>query len=136
VTENIVDCPNCSEPLRSEVYRANPYLVCFYCRGAWVPKDALLALNVPIPILQIHRETSRQCPSCRQALWPGTIEEIQVEFCKNCRSIWFDGDELEQVAGRYRSEIDWARVGGDLQSTYEFLGRMATVLKTVGQIVR
>ncbi|MEN1727215.1 MAG: zf-TFIIB domain-containing protein [Pseudomonadota bacterium] len=124
-------CPQCAEALRTDAFRANPYEICFYCGGAWVPKGMLTAIGVPIPVLQIDRETERQCPGCVKRLWPGCIADVEIEFCKQCESIWFDGEELDRVAKSYRAETDWGQVRQEVSALLEFIRSVRRLMSLV-----
>lgn len=44
------------------------------------------------------RETGlRQCPVCKSALRPLTLENVTIDFCARCRGSWFDLHELQHV---------------------------------------
>ena len=116
-----MDCPNCKERLRSDTYRENPYLICFYCEGAWVPKESLEAVCVPLPMTNEGGETDRVCPGCEQPLLSSTILGVEVESCPSCWAVWFDRNELETVAPDYKSDTDWGVVSDDLRGLYRFL---------------
>lgn len=40
------------------------------------------------------------CPACQRALIVVEREGIEVDWCLSCRGLWFDGGELELLAGK------------------------------------
>lgn len=47
------------------------------------------------------------CPKCKIKLRNKTIEEINVNECKKCESIWFDKDELRKIKDKTDSDLNW-----------------------------
>ena len=125
-----MDCPRCHERLRSDAYRAQPYRVCFYCEGAWVPKDALAAAGVPDVHSREGSQAQDQCPSCSLVLLLGEIEDVEVEYCPGCWAVWFDKGELERVATEYKGETDWAQVSADARGIRAFVWWLRAQMRT------
>ena len=45
-------------------------------------------------------ETEKTCPECSRNFVSLKIKGSEVDFCRYCKSYWFDSGELAQVTGR------------------------------------
>jgi Zn-finger nucleic acid-binding protein len=48
-----------------------------------------------------------QCPKCRKSMTPLNIAEVSIDECRQCRGIWFDKDELAEIAERIDPDLRW-----------------------------
>ena len=40
------------------------------------------------------------CPKCHVALFVLSLNEVEIDFCQQCRGVWLDAGELENLIGR------------------------------------
>jgi hypothetical protein len=38
-----------------------------------------------------------ECPACHDTLRPSYRKGVEIDFCPNCRGVWLDRGELEQL---------------------------------------
>ena len=51
------------------------------------------------------------CPACHTALIAVEREGIEVDWCLDCRGLWFDEGEIELLAEKTGRTIDLAGLG-------------------------
>ena len=47
------------------------------------------------------------CPKCKTELFAFTIDEINLEQCRECEGMWFDKNELREVKDKVDSDLNW-----------------------------
>jgi len=47
-----------------------------------------------------------KCPNCRAELHEKSYKGIDVDFCNNCRGMWLDADELDELEDKAFDEDD------------------------------
>jgi hypothetical protein len=56
-----------------------------------------------------------ECPSCHETLRPSYRKGVEIDFCPNCRGVWLDRGELEQlVEATIASDAALAKSSGKL----------------------
>lgn len=65
-------------------------------------EEATLATLAP-PHPAAHRDLTRQCPTCAQALFASQLGQTQVDYCLGCRGIWLDRRELDQLVAAFQA---------------------------------
>ncbi len=58
------------------------------------------------------------CPVCKSDMIDVEYEKIELDYCTNCRGVWFDSEELELLLGRVGFE-DHGLPLGDMLSRPE-----------------
>lgn len=128
-----MNCPKCQERLRSEQYRDNKYLICFYCEGAWVKKSELDTHSVLGLAHTSAGETEYPCPCCTGEVLSHTEAlGLELDYCKECEGVFFDKGELEAVASDYKS-INGEQLAFDTAKAVTFID---AVSKAVGFLFR
>ena len=98
-----IDCPICEIPMETAESRVP---TCGRCRGVWLPASWYsVALKNPVEPDVLFRvlssggeETTFRCPACGAGpLTASTYGEVELDWCGECRGIWFDQGELERV---------------------------------------
>lgn len=41
-----------------------------------------------------------KCPSCQETLLMSEKQNIEIDYCPNCRGVWLDRGELEKIIER------------------------------------
>jgi len=79
---------------------------CGSCHGVWLPASWYsVALSNPVEPDALFRvlsaggeKTGLRCPVCGTGpLTASTYGEVELDWCGECRGIWFDHGELERV---------------------------------------
>jgi Zn-finger nucleic acid-binding protein len=47
-----------------------------------------------------------KCPNCQAELYEKSYKGIDVDFCDNCRGMWLDADELDELEDKAFDEDD------------------------------
>lgn len=96
-------CPRCRGALHDTRRRGLPVETCKDCGGTWFDAGELtVVLGVARRLkLSEGQRTELSCIKCPNAklvelAYPRT--EVLVDSCPDCRAIWLDGGELEQLA--------------------------------------
>ena len=98
-----IDCPICEIPMETVESRVP---TCGRCRGVWLPASWYsVALKEPVEPDALFRllsargeETGFQCPACGTGpLTASSYGGVELDWCGECRGIWFDRGELERV---------------------------------------
>lgn len=51
-----------------------------------------------------------KCPSCKEpSLVLSERQNIEIDYCPECRGIWLDRGELDKILERNKSEVDVVR---------------------------
>jgi len=127
-----MNCPKCQEKLVAEPYRLRDYLLCFYCEGAWLSREDILAHGL-ISTFTVPSESSPHlCPKCMPStnLAVISVQGCTLEYCKSCEGIFFDKGELEQFSANYK-DLDGkslAKDGAEGLLTLMAIARMVSSL--------
>lgn len=69
-----------------------------------------------------------KCPSCNETLLMSQKQNVEIDYCPNCRGIWLDRGELEKIiersaehySNRENYEADARRYGyGEYRQEYK-----------------
>ena len=108
-------CPRCGEALRRWTLGATQLDGCDTCGGVWFDADELRSIATSGDGLDQAEETfspglagavgdgDGKCPACRTELKKFSFpyaKAIELDGCPDCKGIWFDDGELEQLAQR------------------------------------
>ena len=58
-------------------------------------KNILESLNSQLQTCE--ESSSKKCPECQEYFHILLINNVEIDFCKNCESLWFDPRELQMV---------------------------------------
>lgn len=119
-----MNCPACRNILQPhQVQMPNGALVsfnvCTQCSGIWLnnfemtkvmklhqfPDNLIPSFN-PVPGLKFVEEGQRACPTCGSILTLIKDHSINVDICKVCKAVWFDGNELRSLFIDMRPEVN------------------------------
>lgn len=103
-------CPACSNNL-TEVRHGDVLLdECPVCQGIWLDKGELEALaakthDLPARLLKprsktalrVRPEGTRPCPRCSRLLQGQLVSGVRLDLCPDCRGLWLDQGELNQL---------------------------------------
>lgn len=53
------------------------------------------------------------CPNCNVTLLISNRQEIEIDYCPQCRGIWLDRGELDKIIERSAVETKWHRYSDD-----------------------
>lgn len=84
---------------------------CDHCQGVFLTGKGTQAFktNYQTAIVESLFEASEtydsplSCPCCNQCMSTTYIEDIELEICQKCRSVWFDEGEAQSITQRYGS---------------------------------
>ena len=113
---NYVQCATCDAPMETTSCVGVSITQCSRCEGIWLNTAVIgellkrsplrasvdqvfgaLAANRPMP-------TGLPCPDCGQSLLASRYRKTEVDHCSNCKAIYLDKGELEQLARLYVRE--------------------------------
>jgi Zn-finger nucleic acid-binding protein len=105
-----MNCPKCNSSFDSATDNEMPVYHCPTCSGTWIHGQSLHRLlaasedadSITETLDSIHhldfRASRRKCPSCRgRHLKAVVVENTELDFCANCKGLFFDPGELERV---------------------------------------
>jgi Zn-finger nucleic acid-binding protein len=101
-------CPTCHTALRVARDRSGAIWVCEDCAGAAASLAVLrkrlkagMAADFWRKVVAGSAASQRSCPSCGQSMrgfaMPLDGHTINLDLCKKCQFVWFDGGELEAL---------------------------------------
>ena len=102
------DCPRCWVPLKKEpiqvwLRKVNVDL-CPKCNGIYLDDGELRTLTGNFSLakwltdyLGVDSDSKLVCPGCGGVMDAERPGDIEVEVCLNCKGIWLDEGELEQL---------------------------------------
>jgi len=96
-----MNCPACDKNLTGVNFRDIAAYKCGSCCGFWLSNENLTSLN-----LSIHNKfseleigsSSRYCPTCKCNMRMVTFSGVELDFCGECKGIWFDADEISKLS--------------------------------------
>ncbi len=110
-----MNCPRCQTPLNHQVHQEInqqlEYLDCPSCKGMWMSKTTLNALEkiheaVVFEMPHINKNVDQliglKCPSCAPSILMKKAEHprdkrVIMDYCESCEGIWLDQGELEAI---------------------------------------
>ena len=99
-------CPVCRVPMYVVEFEKIELDLCPDCRGIWFDHgelDLLLGAPDAQPLVDaVTDETSRRCPLCRHKMNKVNIgpgRRVLIDSCPARCGLWFDKDELADLAG-------------------------------------
>lgn len=103
-------CPKCGGRMEERELVGVPLDRCTGCKGIWLDYTALdHVLNQQVSgdhaigtarelmIWSGDRETDMPCPRCTSWLAKHMHEEIEIEWCRSCRGIYLDNEEIQSI---------------------------------------
>ncbi len=99
-------CPKCNNKQIIEFSYATGTYNCPVCSGCWMEysplksyleeRDEIAAKAVrSIWDLRTEQSSNLRCPQDNQPLYVFAHKGVELEFCRQCRGLWFDANELE-----------------------------------------
>ncbi len=112
-----MDCPVCLKPIDTVNLMGVEIDSCRLCGGVWldsgeigeyvkkgkIPKKVLDNFQIDDSHMKVE-EGKRKCPRCKNQLRVITHRRVNVDFCDECRGIWFDKGELKKIIATYQKE--------------------------------
>lgn len=111
-----LNCPDCRIVLQAQRIAPGTGYRCGQCQGAWV-NLALLRSRLGVPLVRSFwrqatnggRKTDKPCSACSQPMMcfstTDLADPVELDLCRGCQSVWFDGGELE----RFRTSVTGRR---------------------------
>jgi Zn-finger nucleic acid-binding protein len=155
-----MECPKCHKPLETIAIGGVQVERCTECAGTWYDKDQLRVLKdkesqgdycwidfdlwKDIGKFRARRQQRYSCP--RDGLPMTTVHygdsSIAVDICSNCRGIWLDKGEYDEI-GRYLEKVvDSSSIGDYVKDMREEFVRLLeareapwSVLKDLSKIL-
>jgi len=101
-----MSCPTCDDALVREVFEGGSRPTCPRCAGCAVTVSLLRRIAPRERVNEIWNAAAREgptspraCPSCSHAMRLGRVAvegaTIEIDACRRCQLLWFDGSELE-----------------------------------------
>jgi Zn-finger nucleic acid-binding protein len=95
-------CPRDREILASNELQEYRYYSCQRCSGYWIPGRAISAALSTGALSKLHAlppadAPPADCPDCRTACTPVSIDGATLDICRLCCGVWFDGGEVERL---------------------------------------
>jgi Zn-finger nucleic acid-binding protein len=91
---------------------------CSMCGGLWFDRHELAAYvkakKIPFKFLsnyclddrrKVIREGDRKCPRCQKNMQVVTHVNVNVDYCPDCKGLWFDRGELSKILNHYCEEV-------------------------------
>ena len=129
-------CPSCSNKLREVKSKTALVDVCLDCKGIWFdsgefvdfvrnltesekisPEEVRLFEPRTVHTLKTVKESLKLCPRCNLAMKRFNYSydsNVFLDKCPNCKGIWTDGGEVQQVAGYLKDDPRIKTIGKDL----------------------
>jgi len=117
-------CPICNIPLSSCDYEKQRIMKCEKCAGYLVPEFQLKGIQRidDIPQEELMEEVKTdfkcsvekdiRCPKCHLTMNKQKLKfqsiEIEIDECKSCSLLWFDGGELALAQLGYEASLKFA----------------------------
>lgn len=59
--------------------------------------DAIKAMREKLDAERAKQKSARYCPKCAVALAEEEVAKVKIDRCPQCKGVWLDGGELEQL---------------------------------------
>lgn len=59
--------------------------------------DAIRAMRVRLDEERARSKSVRNCPKCATPLAEDEVENVKIDRCPQCKGVWLDAGELEQL---------------------------------------
>lgn len=102
------DCPVDGVALSEMQYLGIGARSCGRCHGCWLTDEGVRAAFARIPgggerqdrfyerVVREGRATERACGRCAEAMLAIQHRGVEIDVCRGCGGIWFDGGELKR----------------------------------------
>ena len=100
-------CPACACKLSPSTSDGSLFFHCDQCGGQALTLPTLKSVSGVGAALELWanarpaaESADRRCPECRQTMQTvlaGDHEDVEVDLCRTCSLLWFDGGELESM---------------------------------------
>jgi len=135
-------CPSCEAELQTRSTNDIEIDECQSCQGIWFDADELRRTkdksdpDLKWMDFEIWKhedrfhvgEKARECPKCSVALAAVTYDDtgVEVDFCSNCRGVWLDAGELENIIDHLTDDLLNKGVSEYLRASLEEAKDLAT----------
>jgi Zn-finger nucleic acid-binding protein len=109
-------CPHDLNPLSVREAEGHVGFLCETCQGAWLPRSYLQSIEHGrhfsherlFQMLGDQRTAASflQCPSHCGSMQISRIKGIALDWCPECRGIWFDQGEIAMLLSHYRNKSE------------------------------
>jgi Zn-finger nucleic acid-binding protein len=99
-----MQCPICSIKLEVMEREGHVGFCCSKCSGIFLTRKYIFRLNFKVgesaekfySALEagLSRSSDFACPKCKNKMKVSLYKNIELDFCTDCRSVWFDYNEL------------------------------------------
>ena len=106
-------CPKDNSNLKIQESEKVVGHVCDQCSGIYLKESAVSAFkyNYETSILEkiasfySGNDSFIGCPGCGSIMKMASTEGIEIDYCENCKGIWFDKDEVTKLISLYKPKI-------------------------------
>jgi Zn-finger nucleic acid-binding protein len=107
-------CPEDRSALQVGTTEGHAGYVCAACAGTWLPARYVASLahdrnfdpDVFFSVLSEHAEADSNlvCPHDGALLARALIRDIELDWCRTCRGVWFNAGELQRLLAHHPQE--------------------------------
>jgi uncharacterized protein len=110
---DIIKCLNCENIDLKKVMCGRELVIdqCSECGGLWFDGRELITLtelgefyirNIDdSKKIKVEKNRIRTCPRCDVVLIPAKYQDIKIDRCPDCKGLWLDRGELEELSRLY-----------------------------------
>lgn len=107
-------CPEDQSALQVGTTEGHAGYVCAACEGTWLPSKYVASLahdrnfdpNLFFSVLAEHAQADSHlvCPHDGAPLACARVSDIELEWCRTCRGVWFNAGELQRLLAHHPQE--------------------------------
>lgn len=105
---DVIECPRCYEPMDIRTLEVTgrdiEFDICFICDGIFLDEGEMrkVTRNKPlekwlVEYMGVEDDSELVCPRCGSTMNEEEVQGVKVDICLQCKGIWFDGGELEEI---------------------------------------
>lgn len=137
-----MNCPHCQTELETRSTNDIEIDECPSCQGIWFDADELRRTkdksdpDLKWMDFEIWKhedrfqvsEKARKCPKCSVVLAAVTYDDtgVEVDFCSDCRGVWLDAGELENIIDHLTDDLLNKGVSEYLRASLEEAKKLVT----------
>ena len=126
-----MQCPADRKNLELGTPEGHVGYLCKSCSGVWLPRKYIESIRllrddfVPADFYEQLAagavKGERQCPGQCGTLHSSNLYGLELDWCRDCDGLWFDGGELTRLLARHGPDPDSSR---DVQHLIDLLVRI------------
>ena len=127
-------CPKCEVKLEVMERDGHVGFCCSECSGVLLTERYLSTLNFKPEnsankfyaclVLGLTESTNCKCPTCKKPMYISVYENVELDFCNGCKSVWFDFSELGETLTSFKSP----KVGASTYTKSDFFAHASEVI--------